>query len=140
MLDKASARAPWQPLGGNEPPTITATVVIVGLPSPAGCDPSRTWRAASELVATSLRRWCGDHVRVEYVELFSDGLEPYAALVEAVGRGDLHLPAVTVGGEIVSSGGKLRVSVVREALESRGLRPFRVGAADARAGPGPGGT
>ncbi len=50
---------------------MTCSVLVVGMPSPAGCDPAQTWRSAALFVQRRLIERFGSAVTFEYAELFS---------------------------------------------------------------------
>src|SRR5450759_1708367 len=49
---------------------MSCSVLVVGMPSPAGCASTKTWRAAAELVEQRLVARFGPAVAFEYAELF----------------------------------------------------------------------
>jgi len=91
-------------------------VRVFGLPSPAGCDPRRTWRAAADLVVERLHARFGALVRVDYVELFSPEMAAHASVEEAIAAGEATPPIVEIDGRIAFHGGKLNVSAIERAV------------------------
>jgi hypothetical protein len=99
---------------------VTAVrVAIVGAPVSCGAEVKDTWRELSEWIAGQLRRRYGDSVRVEYHDLFDPDCPPLPP--------NSRLPLVMVNGEVLSSGGKLSLPLIRRAVEVLGARS---GAAD----------
>jgi hypothetical protein len=49
---------------------VTCSVLVVGMPSPAGCASTKTWKAAASLVQQRLAERFGPAVVFEYAELF----------------------------------------------------------------------
>jgi hypothetical protein len=92
-------------------------VVIVGAPVACTDGVKDAWRELAGLAATQLEQRFGDQVRVTYHDLFDPdcpSLPPDAAL-----------PVVFVAGEVLSSGGKLSVPLIRQAVETCGAAPIR---------------
>lgn len=86
-------------------------VVIVGAPVACGAEVEDTWRDLSAWVGGQLQHTYGDAVRVVYFDLFEPGcppLPPDAA----------ELPLVLVDGNVLTSGGKLSVPLIRRAVEA----------------------
>ena len=81
------------------------TVHIFGLPI-AACDPNKTWRAAADLIGRRLRAKFGEHVTVEYIELYSPESFKYENVVNLLKEGKSP-PFVIVNGKLIQSGGKL---------------------------------
>jgi len=81
------------------------TVHIFGLPI-AACDPNKTWRAAADLIGRRLRAKFGEHVTVEYIELYSPESFKYENVVNLLKEGKSP-PFVIVNGNLIQSGGKL---------------------------------
>ena len=50
---------------------MTCSVLVVGMPSPAGCASTKTWKAAASFVEQRLAERFGPAVAFEYAELFS---------------------------------------------------------------------
>jgi hypothetical protein len=90
-------------------------VQIVGEPLACATCAAGTWRSVAGYVAQQLALRFGDALRIVYYDLFDEGCP---ALPEGV-----QLPLVLVDGEVVSSGGKLRVPMIRQAVEAR-LRDY----------------
>jgi hypothetical protein len=86
-------------------------VRIIGAPTaPCGGAASDGWRAAATLVAAQLARRFGHAVSVEYYDLFDPSCPPLPP--------DAQLPLVTVGDEVLSSGGKISLPAIRRRLET----------------------
>ena len=88
-------------------------VQIVG--APVACDEGvkDTWREVAGWAANQLYARYGSAVRVVYYDLF----DPECPPLPASGQ----LPLILVGGEILSSGGKISISAIRRHLESLGV-------------------
>ncbi|HEX7543279.1 MAG TPA: hypothetical protein VF361_00565 [Candidatus Limnocylindrales bacterium] len=96
---------------------MTCDVLIVGLPSAAGCPSTETWRAAAESVHSRLARRFGSGVRFEYVDLFSPEMTRFAE-IEALVADGAALPIVAIDGVARFMGGKLNLSAIeREVAE-----------------------
>ena len=92
-----------------------ARVQIIGAPVACREGVRDSWRDAAQWVASQLANRFGDAVRVEYFDLFDPACPPFSP--------GSQLPVVMVNGEIVSSGGKLSVPLIRRRLESLGEAP-----------------
>jgi len=68
------------------------------------------WRATAAWVAAQLARRFGDTVRVEYFDVFDPACPP---LPEGA-----QLPLVTVGEDVLTSGGKISLPAIRRRLEA----------------------
>ncbi|MGZ8571202.1 MAG: hypothetical protein ACXWW5_03150 [Actinomycetota bacterium] len=88
-------------------------VVIVGAPIACTDGVKDTWRELAGWVAAQLEQHFGDQVRVTYHDLFDPACPPLPP--------DATLPVVLVDGEVLSSGGKLSVPLIRRAVEARGV-------------------
>ena len=91
------------------------TVHIFGLPI-AACDPNKTWRAAADLIGRRLRAKFGEHVTVEYIELYSPESFKYENIVKLLKEGQSP-PFVTIDGKLVQAGGKLSERIIALELE-----------------------
>ncbi len=95
---------------------MTCRVLLVGLPSPGGCDPAKTWRAAAAFVQRRLAARFGAAVMSDYVELFGPDMLSHLDVEAAIAAGDAVPPVVVVDGVIRFSGGKLNVSAIERAV------------------------
>ena len=95
---------------------MTCNVLIVGLPSAAGCPSDKTWRAAGTFVAHRLRACFGAEVDCEYAELFTADMARHPGVEATVARGDATPPIVLIDGGLAFSGGKLNVSAIERAV------------------------
>jgi len=84
-------------------------VQIIGAPVACATGTTDTWRGVARYVAGQLTLRFGAGVRVVYTDLFDADCPP---LPEGA-----QLPLVLVDGAIVSSGGKISVSLIRRAIE-----------------------
>lgn len=87
----------------------TIIVQIVGAPIACKEGVKDTWREVSEWAGTQLRQHFGEGLRVQYFDLFDPAcpsMPPGA-----------QLPLVLVGGEVLSSGGKISVPAIRRKIE-----------------------
>ncbi len=101
---------------------MTCSVLVVGLPSAAGCAPGNTWRAAAAFVQKRLAQRFGDRVAFEYAELFSSDMVRHPDVEADVAAGRADLPIVVVDGVRRFSGGKLNVSAIeREVAAALGI-------------------
>ncbi len=95
---------------------MTCHVVIVGLPSPAGCDAAQTWRAAASIVEQRLHARFGPAISFEYAELFSPAMTPHRDIEAQIAAGEAVPPIVVIDGVRRFAGGKLRVSAIERAV------------------------
>lgn len=88
----------------------TIIVQIVGAPIACAEGVKDTWRDVAHWAEGQLKARFGDEVEVKYYDLFDTGCPsmPNGA----------QLPLVLVNGEMVSSGGKIAVSVIRRKIET----------------------
>jgi hypothetical protein len=93
--------------------TAKAVVQIIGAPIACSEGYRDTWRETAEWAAGQLAQRFGGSVRVEYFDLFDPGCPqvPEGA----------QLPLVLIEGQVVSSGGKLSIPVIRKHLEELGV-------------------
>lgn len=103
---------------------MSCHVLIVAVPSSAGCAPDKTWRAAAELVSRRLAARFGDAVTVEYAELFSPDMARHPEVEAWILSGEATPPIIVIDGVRRFSGGKLMVSAIERAVaESVGDDP-----------------
>lgn len=95
---------------------VIVTVRVFGVRTANNCRPQDGWRDATEWVARSLKTRFGDQVRVDYFDLFFDGLEAFPKAIDAVAQG-AQPPLVFIGDELFSSGGKISGPEIRKRLE-----------------------
>jgi hypothetical protein len=88
----------------------SALVQIVGVPVACAEGTKDSWREVSNWVAGQLRVRFGDRVQVKYYNLF----DVDCPLMPA----EAQLPLVLIEGEVVSSGGKISMSLLRKKLET----------------------
>lgn len=86
-----------------------------------GCDPSKTWKAASEMIAKRLSARYGNRIQVEFIEIFSPESFDYPDILELIQNEQALPPIVTVEGKVVLSGGKLSERVLRGEIEKVGI-------------------
>ena len=98
--------------------TMEALEVCVFIAPDASCGTGMTWSAACAFTSERLKRRFGDAVRVEHIELFGPRTFDFPQVVAAI-EGGAPLPIVTVGGQIVSQGGKLSERIIAQAIETR---------------------
>jgi len=90
-------------------------VQIVGAPVACAAGVKDTWREVAGWAAGQLSQRFGKQVRVEYYDLFDPACPPLPP--------GAQLPLILVNGEVLSSGGKIAIPVIRKRLESLGLVP-----------------
>ena len=95
---------------------MTCSVLVVGMPSPAGCDPTRTWRAAASLVEHRLAERFGPAVAFEYAELFGPEMARHPDVEAEIAAGDALPPIVIIDGVRRFAGGKLNISAIERAV------------------------
>jgi hypothetical protein len=91
-------------------------VLVVGLPSAAGCAPGNTWRAAAAFVQQRLAQRFGDRVAFAYAELFSSDMVRHPDVEADIAAGRADLPIVVIDGVRRFSGGKLNVGAIERAV------------------------
>jgi hypothetical protein len=105
---------------------VTCQVVVVGLPSAAGCAPGKTWRAAASFVELRLAQRFGNRVAFEYAELFAPDMANHPDVEADIAAGLALPPIVVIDGIRRFSGGKLNVSAIERAVEAAlGPEPIR---------------
>ena len=97
---------------------MTCPVLVVGLPSAAGCAPGRTWRAAAAFVQQRLAQRFGDRVAFEYAELFSPDMVRHPDVEADIAAGRADLPIVVIDGVRRLSGGKLNVGAIEREVSA----------------------
>jgi hypothetical protein len=90
-------------------------VQIVGAPVACAAGVKDTWREVAGWAAGELSQRFGKRVRVEYYDLFDPACPPLPP--------GAQLPLIFVNGEVLNSGGKIAIPVIRKRLESLGLVP-----------------
>ena len=95
---------------------MTCSVLVVGMPSPAGCDSTRTWKAAASLVDQRLADRFGPAVIFEYVELFGPEMARYPDVEAEIATGAAVPPIVVIDGVRRFAGGKLNLSAIARAV------------------------
>lgn len=97
---------------------MSCHVLVVGLPSAAGCAPYRTWRTAAEFVRRRLAQRFSTQVTFEYVELFSSDMTSHPEVEAWIAGGEAMPPIVAIDGVCRFAGGKLHVSAIERAVAS----------------------
>lgn len=95
---------------------MTCHVLIVGVPSPAGCDSTKTWRAAAELVRGRLVERFEGEVSFEYVELFGPDMARHHDIEAWIAAGEATPPIVVIDGFRRCVGGKLNLPAIERAV------------------------
>jgi len=85
-------------------------VQIIGAPIACKEGVKDSWRAMSVWAAGQLRARFGDEVQVRYIDLFDGDCPPMPA--------NAQLPVVIIEGEMISSGRKISVPVIRHKIET----------------------
>jgi disulfide oxidoreductase YuzD len=93
----------------------TAVIDIIGAPAACAEGVRDTWREVAGWAAAQLSNRFGAAVQVRYFDLFDPGCPPLP--------GAVHLPLVMVNGEVLTSGGKISVPVIRRRLSALGVSP-----------------
>lgn len=87
-------------------------VDIIGAPVACKDGISETWREVAEWAGDQLRSRFGDQVKVQYYDLF----DPHCPTIPPEGQ----LPVVMVDGNVISSGGKISIPLIRKTIEGLG--------------------
>jgi len=95
---------------------VTCSVLIVGMPSPAGCASTKTWKAAASLVQQRLAERFGPAVAFEYAELFGPDMTRHPDVETAIAAGEAVPPIVIIDGTRRFAGGKLNISAIERAV------------------------
>lgn len=85
-------------------------VQIVGAPTACAEGIRDVWRETTHWAAGQLKARFGDSVRVDYFDLFDPDCPPIPS--------NAQLPLVLIAGEVISSGGKLPLPLIRKRLEA----------------------
>ena len=85
-------------------------VQIIGAPIACKEGVKDTWREIAEWASGQLHQRFGEGVQVQYFELFDPACPPIPPGVQ--------LPLVLVNGEVLSSGGKISMPVIRGEIEA----------------------
>ncbi len=95
---------------------MTCSVLVVGMPSPAGCASTKTWRAAAAFVQQRLAERFGPAVVFEYAELFGPDMARHPDVEAEIAAGKTVPPIVVIDGVRAFAGGKLNVSAIERAV------------------------
>ena len=95
---------------------MTCSVLVVGMPSPAGCASTKTWKAAAAFVEQRLVARFGSAVVFEYAELFGPDMARHPDVEAAIATGEAVPPIVVIDGVRRFAGGKLNVSAVERTV------------------------
>ncbi len=95
---------------------MTCSVLVVGMPSPAGCASTKTWGVAAALVEDRLIARFGPAIDFEYAELFGPEMARHPDVESAIAAGEAVLPIVIIDGVRRFSGGKLNLSAIERAV------------------------
>ena len=98
---------------------MTCSVLVVGMPSPAGCASTKTWKAAAAFVEQRLVGRFGPAVVFEYAELFGPDMARHPDVEAAIEAGEAVPPIVVIDGVRRLAGGKLNVSAIERAVAER---------------------
>lgn len=95
---------------------MTCSVLVVGMPSPAGCASTKSWAAAAALVEDRLVARFGPAVDFEYAELFGPDMARYPEVEAEIAAGEAVPPIVVIDGVRRFAAGKLNVSAIERAV------------------------
>ncbi len=95
---------------------MTCSVLVVGMPSLAGCASTKTWKAAASLVQQRLADRFGPAVTFEYAELFGPDMARHPGVEADIAAGEAVPPIVVIDGARRFAGGKLNVSAIERAV------------------------
>jgi hypothetical protein len=101
---------------------VTCSVLIVGMPSPAGCASTKTWDAAAGFVQQRLAQRFGPAVEFEYAELFGPDMASHPDVEAEIAAGEAVPPIVVIDGVRRFTGGKLNLSAIERAV-AEALQP-----------------
>ena len=97
---------------------MTCSVLVIGVPSPAGCASTKTWRAAAALVQERLAARFGPQVLFEYAELFDSSMARHPELEAEIVASEVPMPLVVIDGVPAFAGGKLNLSSIERAVSA----------------------
>jgi len=89
---------------------MSVLVQIIGAPIACSDGVKDSWRDVAKWAAGQLKTKFGDAVEIRYFDLFDADCPPMPA--------GSQLPLVMVAGEVVSSGGKISVPLIRRKIEA----------------------
>ncbi len=92
-----------------------ASIQIIGSPVACAEGVKETWRDLAGWMGGKLRARYGTAVSITYYDLFDSDCPPLPP--------DTQLPLVLVNGDVVTSGGKLSMPVIRQHLDALGVQP-----------------
>ena len=95
---------------------MICSVLVVGMPSPAGCASTKTWKAAATFVEQRLVARFGQAVAFEYAELFGPDMARHPDVEAAIATGEAVPPIVVIDGVRRFAGGKLNISAIERAV------------------------
>ena len=95
---------------------MTCSVLVVGMPSPAGCATTKTWWAAASFVQQRLAERFGPAVVFEYAELFGPDMARHADVEAEIASGEAFPPIVIIDGVRRFAGGKLNASAIERSV------------------------
>ena len=98
---------------------MSCSVLVIGMPSPAGCASTKTWRAAAGFVEQRLVARFGPAVVFEYAELFGPDMARHPDVEAAIAAGEAVPPIVVIDGARRFAGGKLNVSAIERVVAER---------------------
>ena len=101
---------------------MTCSVLIGGMPSPAGCASTKTWDAAAGFVRQRLAQRFGPAVTFEYAELFGPDMASHPDVEAEIAAGEAIPPIVVIDGVRRFTGGKLNISAIERAV-AEALQP-----------------
>ncbi len=102
-----------QMYAGSSPRVQPVPVTIIGTPVACAEGVKDTWREVAGWAARQLRARFGEGVQVQYFDLFETACPPIPP--------GSQLPLVLVHDQVVSSGGKISVPLIRKRLEAGGM-------------------
>jgi hypothetical protein len=102
-------------IDGKEGAEGATVVCIVGTRVACTEGLKDTWRDVASWTAGQLTARFGDAVRLEYHDLFDADCPPLPQ--------GAQLPLVTIGEQVLTSGGKISMPAIRKRLEELGVRP-----------------
>ncbi len=89
-------------------------VQIIGVPIACSDGVKDSWREVAGWAADQLKTRFGEEVNVQYFDLFEVGCPSIPA--------GIQLPLVLVNGQVLSSGGKISVPLIRKQVDALRVR------------------
>jgi hypothetical protein len=112
----------WALLTDGSPGDGPVVVHIFGTLTACKEGTTDAWRRIAAFARSALRARFGERVEVEYHDLFSSEMDRFPEVLALMAGGQGRIPLVSVGKELLSSGGNVSIPDMRRRLESLSLQ------------------